>query len=155
MTTVATTGTPKPRRRRTTPNNSRTTKVAIERRERDLQCVNLRRAGLGWQAIADQLNYASPGHAHERFMVFMREYPREDVETARDLEADRLDEAQRAIWVRCVKGDLQALDRLLKLSAQRAKLLGLNAQVRDDDGLDQVGSMLAGLAAQLGLDPPE
>lgn len=119
-----------PKRRHTTPNNSRTTAEAVARRERDAQCVQLRRAGLGWDAIAQQLGYSSAARAYERFNVFMHEYPREDAEAARELEADRYDQLQRAIWAKCLKGDTWAIDRALKLMDQRARLLGLNMPVR-------------------------
>jgi hypothetical protein len=91
--------------------------------------VKLRRAGLGWDAIAQQLDYSDAGHAHRRFMVFMKDYPREDVVTARELEADRYDQLQRAIWAKCLKGDTWAFDRALKIMGQRARLLGLNVPV--------------------------
>jgi hypothetical protein len=62
-------------------------------------------------------------------MVFMKDYPREDVVTARELEADRYDQLQRAIWAKCLKGDTWAFDRALKIMGQRARLLGLNVPV--------------------------
>lgn len=113
-----------------TRRNSPTSPTAIARRERDLRCVNLRRAGMAWQDIATQLGYSDPGHAYQRFMVIMKDYPREDVETARDVEADRYDQLQRAIWAKCLQGDTWAIDRALKLMDQRARLLGLNVPVR-------------------------
>ncbi len=108
----------------------RTTADALERHARDHECVKLRRAGVGWEVIAEQLGYASPGHAYDRFMVFMKDYPREDAETAREVEADRLDQLQRAIWAKCLKGDTWAIDRALRISDQRCRLLGLNMPVR-------------------------
>ena len=119
---------PKKRARRGA--NSVTTPEAIERHERDAKCVNLRRAGLGWDAIATQLGYTSAARAYEQFMVFMKAYPREDAETAREVEADRYDQLQRAIWAKCLKGDQWAIDRALKIMDQRARLLGLNLPVR-------------------------
>jgi hypothetical protein len=111
----------------------KTTPTALARRERDLRAVKLRGAGLGWQEIADQLSYADPGHAYRAFMKIMKEYPREDVETARETEADRYDSLQRAIWAQCLTpGNKQhwAIDRALRLMDQRARLLGLNAPLR-------------------------
>lgn len=108
----------------------KTNPAAVARHERDVRCVKLRGAGMGWQDIAQQLGYASAGHAYDRFMVVMKDYPREDVETARETEADRYDALQRAIWAKCLKGDNWAIDRALKLMDQRARLLGLNAPLR-------------------------
>lgn len=141
-----------PKRRITPPNQSRSTHTAIERRERDAQCVNLRRAGLGWDAIAKQLGYTSAARAYEQFMSFMKEYPREDAVAARELEADRYDQLQRAIWAKCLKGDTWAIDRALKLMDQRARLLGLNMPVRAQIEViteSTVDTAIAALTAQL------
>jgi hypothetical protein len=114
--------------RRRNPKSS-TTPASIERRERDLECVRLRRDGLHWETIAQQLGYNAPGNAYRQFMIIMHEYPREDVETARDIEAERYDQLQQAIWAKCLNGDTWAIDRALKLMDQRARLLGLNKPV--------------------------
>jgi hypothetical protein len=126
-------------KRRGRPNmrmNSKTSPAAIERLERDLANVNLRRSGVAWDAIATQLGYADAGHAHRRFMAVMAAYPREDVDQARQVELDRLDQIQHAIWAQCLdtesKNQHWAIDRMLKLSDQRARLLGLNAPVRQE-----------------------
>lgn len=126
---------------------SRTTREAVERHERDSQCVQLRRAGLGWDAIAQQLGYSSAARAYERFMVFMKDYPREDAVAARELEADRYDQLQRAVWAKCLKGDTWSIDRALKIMDQRARLLGLNLppQPVEPDGMDERRSALTDL----------
>lgn len=116
--------------------NTKTDAAAIERLERDLQCVELRRSGVGWDAIARQLGYSSPARAYERFMVVMRDFPREKVEQARAVELDRYDRLQTAIWDQCLDSDSKnqhwAIDRALKLMDQRARLLGINAPVRQE-----------------------
>ncbi|MFZ4431603.1 MAG: hypothetical protein ACOYOQ_00250 [Microthrixaceae bacterium] len=65
----------------------------------------------------------------------------EDLEEAREryrqLELDRLDAAQRAIWTRVQQGNDWAIDRLLAIMGHRAKLLGLekSAQVTVSGGI--------------------
>ncbi len=112
-----------------TRSNSKTTAAAIERYERDLQCVEYRRAGMTWEAIARALGYSSPGYAHRRFMHIMETIPRESIEEARELELDRLDKLQRAIWTQCLDtsntNQHWAMDRVLKISELRQRLLGL------------------------------
>ena len=66
------------------------------------------------------------------------------------LELARLDVAQRAIWKKVVKGDLAAIDRLLKIMQRRAKLIGLDAPVKLD-----VRQMVRETAAELGLSQDE
>ena len=46
---------------------------------------------------------------------------------AAQLELDRMDAALKAIWPAVQDGNLQAMDRWLKLSAERRKMLGLDA----------------------------
>lgn len=56
----------------------------------------------------------------------------EDTEALRRIELERLDVAQAAIWPLVVQGDLNAIDRLLRISARRAALLGLDAPVKQE-----------------------
>lgn len=110
--------------------------AVIARRERDSKCIELRRGGMTFDAIARTLGYSDAGHAYNAFINFMINYPREDVDTLRELELDRLDAAQASIWARCMdssdKDQTWALDRFLKISDQRARLMGLNKPVRQE-----------------------
>ena len=113
-----------------------------------MQIVNLRKAGMDWASIAKKTGMKGPARAYERFMAVMKTYPREDVEEARNVESDRLDQVQLAIWTKCLTGDTWAIDRFLKLSDQRARLLGLNvpvppAPVGEAEGQEQRRSALA------------
>lgn len=130
-----------PRNRVVTPRSGKrkrsvTTPEVIARAERDQRAVDMRRAGVSWDAIARALGYASSGHAHDSFMTYMREYPRESIDDARQVELDRLDQLQAAIWQQCLASGSTnqhwAIDRMLKISDQRARLLGLNAPVRQE-----------------------
>jgi hypothetical protein len=111
---------------------AQTSPMRLAVRERDEQAAQLRRAGATWPQIAKQLGYASAGHAHDRFMILMHEYPRDDIEATRDLEADRLDQLQRALWPKCLAGDQGAITTVLRIMDQRARLLGYNAPVRKE-----------------------
>jgi hypothetical protein len=110
--------------------------AVIARLERGAKATELRRSGMSWDAIARTLNFPSPDAASQAFRRYMIEYPKEDVEHARQLECDRLDALQQAIWARCMDSEdkLQtwAMDRALKISDQRARLLGLNRPVRQE-----------------------
>jgi hypothetical protein len=116
----------RPRRRANKGVTVKSSPEAIERRKRDLQCVELRGAGVKWQVIADQLKYASPGHAYDSFMAIMREYPREDVETVRNLIFDRYETIIRAVWPKVLKGDNWSIDRASRVLEAEAKLMGAN-----------------------------
>src|SRR5699024_2045667 len=53
--------------------------------------------------------------------------PMQQADEMRTVELSRLDRLQRAVWGKAVKGDLQAVDRALKIIDRRSKLLGLDA----------------------------
>lgn len=108
----------------------------IARAARDAECVRLRRSGMTFDAIARTLGYADSGRAHHAFTGFMKNYPREDVEDLRQLELDRLDAMQHAIWPRVLDSEDSnqhwAMDRALKIQDQRSRLMGLNKPVRQE-----------------------
>lgn len=58
----------------------------------------------------------------------MKKTLQEPADDLRRLELSRLDEALRAIWPKVKKGDLFAIDRYLKISERRAKLVGLDSK---------------------------
>lgn len=109
-----------------TRTQSPTSPEGIARHERDLKNVQLRKAGVDWQTIADQLGYSSPGHAYNQFMRVMRDYPREDVETVREVIYDRYEAIVRALWAKVLKGDTWAIDRVNRALELQAKLMGAN-----------------------------
>lgn len=127
--------TSKPVRVRTRKPRRTDSPAAIDRAARDAKCVELRRAGVLWDAIARQLGYSSSGHAHQCFKAYMANQPKELVADLRQVELDRLEQLQAAIWAQCLAtGQNQhwAIDRCLKISDQRARLMGLNAPVRQE-----------------------
>lgn len=125
-----------PRQKRQRRNLSPTHPDVLARRQRDAEAVRLRRMGMTFDVIARTLGYSDSSAAHQALTRHMATYPREDVEAARQLECDRLDALQAAIWQRCMDSEdkLQtwAMDRALKISDQRARLLGLNRPVRQE-----------------------
>lgn len=102
----------------------------IERWERDWQCVKLRLDGVDWPTVVERLGYSSTGHAHDRFVAFMRQYPQDDVVELRELELARLDKKCRELEPRCAQGDPRAVEVWNKLSERRSKLKGLDMPER-------------------------
>lgn len=54
----------------------------------------------------------------------------ENVEEFKDLELQRLDALQKVAWRRAANGNLDAMDRVIKIMDRRAKLLGLDAPAK-------------------------
>lgn len=78
-----------------------------------------RRAGVPFDQIADRLNL-SPRAAKALFDKAIGTY---DPEYTKALEADRLDRLHLAVWPQAVAGDHGAVDRVLKISERRDKVL--------------------------------
>src|SRR5699024_6504628 len=97
-------------------------KTAAEKRA---EALELRALGYSYQAIADEVGYASKGAAHNAVAKGLADIPREAAEQARELELGRLDDMQMAAMNAAMAGDLFAIDRVVKIVESRARLLGL------------------------------
>jgi hypothetical protein len=103
--------------------------------ERQKQAMELRKAGASYSAIAERVGYASESGARKAVATVLARIVAEANESAGELRAmtlERLDAMILAIWPACRRGDLGAIDRVLRIEAQRAKLLGLDAPERVD-----------------------
>lgn len=82
------------------------------------QVLGLRRGGVSFDVIADRLNL-TPEAAKALFHQAISAY---DPEFQRALESDRLDRLHAAVWPKALKGELDAVDRILRLSERREKV---------------------------------
>lgn len=97
---------------------------------REQQVLQLRRFGATFEAIAKQLGYANEGGAYKAYQRACLSIIRDDVEDLRQLEIDRLDFALVKIMPKVSEGQLNAIDRMLRIMERRARLLGLDAPVK-------------------------
>jgi hypothetical protein len=122
--------------------------------ERRRAAVQLKIQGKSWQEIADLLGYDSKGsacgdvrraleNAVKALSIPLEEY--------RQLELDRLDVMQDALWPKVLEGDTRAIDTALRLMDRRARLLGLDAPTRTEGvlTLDAIDASIAHLTAQI------
>lgn len=96
-----------------------------ESRKRELQVLELRRAGLTFDVIAERTGYANRAscrRAYERALARVSETV--DANDVRQLELDRMDRLQAGLWPRAARGELPAVDRILKISERRDRLSG-------------------------------
>lgn len=98
---------------------------------RRTEALALRMAGLSFEAIGERLGIGMSG-ARDLVNRTLERAENRLVEQERDLENQRLDRAQAAIWSKVLDGDLKAVDSFLKLSARRAKMNGLDAPIKVD-----------------------
>lgn len=97
--------------------------------QRRAQAIQLRMSGVDWQTIAVKLGYSDKGAACKDVMRALeanQEAARKAGEDLRILELARLDRMQAAIWASAIKGDVKAIDALLRLMQRRARMFGLD-----------------------------
>lgn len=115
--------------------NSPTAQRRIEAKERALKALELRKKGFRYEQIAQQLGYSNRGSAHKAVMRELNLLAKECQEEAaqvRDLELQRLDDLFLAAWKAIAGGSESAIDRALRVSESRRKLMGLDAAQKVD-----------------------
>jgi hypothetical protein len=117
--------------------------------ERAARAIELRKAGVGFAAIARQLGYAGPSGAYGAVMTALRAVTRAPARELVDLELARLDELLLGLWPDARRGNVAKIDRVLKIMQRRAALLGLDAPQRVADVTDHRQEAEA-IAAEIG-----
>ena len=132
----------------------------IETREQDARAVDLRRKGLSYPQIAENLGFSAKSSAYEAVKRGLKDLYQEDVDGQRMLELDRLDDMLRVLYRvamarhRAAGRDgklltdengnpvfddaitVQAALAVVKLSESRRKLLGLDAPAKSRGACD-------------------
>jgi hypothetical protein len=135
-------------------------RIVIENRRR--VALELRMSGLNYESVAEQVKTRFP-----QFENYNRQRAWDDInallertrtenqelaETAIQLELGRLDQLWSIAHATMMQGDLKAIDQLLKVSAARCNLLGINApiQLRIDQSVEaELSGMMEALRTQL------
>lgn len=107
-------------------------KIAIATRR--MQVLELRKSGASLRQIAD-LVHVAPETVRKDIQAVFAVLHREQQATAeahRDLELARLDDYLIRLDSQIKDGNAQAIDRALRISERRAKLLGLDAPVKQE-----------------------
>jgi hypothetical protein len=115
---------------------SKTSQKGIATTERQRKAVELRKAGCGYQEIADQLGYKDASGAYRAVRAALKAAVHEPAQELITLEATRLDDLLRGIWMDARKGNVAKIDRALRIMARRAEMLGLDAPKRAQIGGD-------------------
>lgn len=116
--------------------------------------VQLRAAGATWSDAARAAGYSGPGTARAAVVRWLNRQPAEDRELMRQVEGLRLDRLQMAVWSRAINGDLQAIDRALKIISTRMEMFGLAAPTRVVIENGQLDEEIRELCAELGIADP-
>lgn len=105
---------------------SKTSPAQLEVEEKQVKAMELRKAGVSFRLIAEELGYSSASGAHAAVMAALEKTRAEPAESLRDLMLARLDEMLVGLWDAAISGDPDAVSSVLRIEERRAKLLGLD-----------------------------
>jgi hypothetical protein len=99
--------------------------LATARRTR---AVELRTEGWTYDAIADELGYASRATVYAIVRKALAAQEAGEAENLRDLETERLDRLQESLWGRAMAGDVAAVTQVRRIIEARVRLHGLSGR---------------------------
>lgn len=108
---------------------SRTEGRKLTAAQRKARAMQLRTTGASYSKIGEALGVSTQAAYKmvSKGMEELKQLTDTEAEAVRALELERLDRATMAIWTQVTAGSLGAVDRLLRIQARRAALLGLDA----------------------------
>lgn len=98
--------------------------------DKELRVLELRRMGMTWQRIAEQVGYADHTGAYAAYKRAIKRTLQQPADEIREQELDRIDRLQLALWPNAMKGNSQAVSTIIRLMERRARLLGLDMPVK-------------------------
>lgn len=113
-------------------------------KDRERECLSLRKAGATYDQIAERVGITREGArgAVARALAALSDVCTEEAKEVRQLELDRLDAMLLGLWQRASKGEVAAIDRVLRIQERRSRLLGLDAPanqtIASDTAVDTV-----------------
>ena len=119
----------------------RSTQAKLNARTKEKIALDLRLAGATYEQIADHVHdkesgeklYSSKSVAWKAIDRAVKAIPAESAIRVKDLELQRLDVALMAIWPAVRRGDTFSIDRMLAIMNRRARYLGLDEKLEDDN----------------------
>lgn len=119
--------------------------MAEEPRDRRARALELHLAGASYQAIADALGYASRGSAHDAVQKALEDLA-PDASQFEATAIARIDAMLQGLWPKARRGDVQAIDRVLRLEQERRALKNESAETTPQE-VPSGGSKLGRLRA--------
>lgn len=131
--------------------------VQIAAAERRAKALELRKAGLTYEQIGQTLGVTTR-RAGYIVKDALEALTREPAQAVIDLELARLDSMVRGLWADARAGDVQAVDRVVRIMDRRARYLGLDhvpGQERDTSALDDFLRHMSGGTINFTAPPPQ
>lgn len=108
--------------------------------DRQIKALELRKAGLTYQQIADNAGFGTRQAAFAAVQKALSKVQHEAAAPLLTLELERLDAMLLALWPQAKAGNQGAIDRVLRIMERRSKYLGLDAPTQTI--VDQVTEVL-------------
>lgn len=145
--------TPKPPSTRKHPTTGQTvtsektvTEIKLTTAQKAAEAARLRIQRYSWDYIAREVGYQHGASAYNAVKKHIESIPREAVEELRRMELESLDMAEKALQTQINNGDTTAINAMLNVKAQRAKLTGL---YENSDGQVDVTLMRVQIATEM------
>jgi len=103
--------------------------------DKELKVLELRRAGLTWQRIAEEIGYKDHTGAYAAYKRAIKRTMQQPADELRQAELDRIDRLQLAAWPKAMKGNERSILVVVKLMERRAKLLGLDVPIKIEQNI--------------------
>ena len=103
--------------------------------DREVKALQYRQMGCTYATIAERLGLADESGAYQcvkRALAKLKAVCGEEAAEVRRLEMERLDMMLPRVLSRAINGDDSAIDRVLKIQARRAALMGLDAPTKGE-----------------------
>lgn len=116
-----------------------------ESRERQAKAVELHLAGATYESIAASVGYAGKSGAFKAVqegLEALGEAP--GMGEAMATELARLDAMLTGLWSKARRGDVNAVDRVLRISERRTQLLAMNRRLSEDEQKEPSGGSKLG-----------
>jgi hypothetical protein len=98
--------------------------------DREIKVLELRRVGLTWVRIAEEVGYKDHTGAYAAYKRAIKRTMQQPADELREQELDRIDRLQVAVWPSAMKGDTRAVLTIVRLMERRAKLTGLDMPIK-------------------------
>lgn len=113
-------------------NGKKTSPETIENAERKAKAVELRKEGRTFEEIAQECGYNSRQAAYEAVKSCIDAIIEEPARDLLKLDLERLDKMFGIHYLNAQAGDVMALNGCLRIMERRARLLGLDAPVKQE-----------------------
>jgi DNA-binding CsgD family transcriptional regulator len=132
---------------------AKTSARAIARKQREAEVLNYRVQGHSYQAIAEQMHIPASTAYEYAIRAMARIVPVEQAQEVLRMELARLDAMEAAIFDQAAHGEYAAIEACLKISNQRARLLGLYPAAESKPTLNlNIGGNPVGNAEDTGIE---